>query len=154
MKVPGQVYTEGTHNLKKIYPSYKNFCEANISGFSHAINGKIFIQVSNVFIAGRSVAFTKANFRISIRTHIRTRAFNSINVLFGAENHGIQLDWVLKSRKKNMDLGEEELPVFRPFTRDELSTIENRIFENKLAAKKKAERRDRNIAVRNFNSEK
>ena len=48
-----------------------------------------------------------------------------------------------------MDL-EEDLPTFRPFTREELSTIENRIFENKLAAKKKQERRDRNIAVRFF----
>ena len=45
-----------------------------------------------------------------------------------------------------MDLYEEDLPTFRPFTRDELSVIENRIFENKLAEKKKAERRDRNIA--------
>lgn len=112
MKVPGQVCTEGTHNLKKIYPSYKNFCEANISGFSHAINGKIFIQVSNVFIAGRSVAFTKANFRISIRTHIRTRAFNSINVLFGAENHGIQLDWLLKFRKKTWILEKKSCQFF------------------------------------------
>lgn len=41
---------------------------------------------------------------------------------------------------------EEELPVFRPFTRDELATIENRIFENKLAEKKKRERREKNIA--------
>ena len=46
-----------------------------------------------------------------------------------------------------MDM-EEELPTFRPFTREELATIENRIFENKLAAKKKQEQRDRNIAVR------
>ena len=43
---------------------------------------------------------------------------------------------------------EEDLPTFRPFTREELSTIENRIFENKLAAKKKQETRDKNIAVR------
>ena len=45
-----------------------------------------------------------------------------------------------------MDLDEEDLPTFRPFTRDELAVIENRIYEDKLAAKKKAERRDRNIA--------
>ena len=44
---------------------------------------------------------------------------------------------------------EEELPTFRPFTREELATIENRIFENKLEAKKKQEQRDKNIAVRN-----
>ena len=43
---------------------------------------------------------------------------------------------------------EEELPTFRPFTREELATIENRIFENKLEAKKKQEQRDKNIAVR------
>ena len=43
---------------------------------------------------------------------------------------------------------EEDLPTFRPFTREELNTIENRIFENKLAAKKKQETRDKNIAVR------
>ena len=30
---------------------------------------------------------------------------------------------------------EEDLPTFRPFTREELNTIENRIFENKLATK-------------------
>ena len=45
-----------------------------------------------------------------------------------------------------MDLDDDDLPTFRPFTRDELATIENRIYEDKLAAKKKAERRDRNIA--------
>ena len=45
---------------------------------------------------------------------------------------------------------EEELPTFRPFTREELATIDNRIFENKLAEKKKQERRDKNIAVSNF----
>lgn len=38
------------------------------------------------------------------------------------------------------------LPTFRPFTREELAIIENRIIEKKLAAKKKAERRARNIA--------
>ena len=42
---------------------------------------------------------------------------------------------------------EEDLPTFRPFTREELATIDNRIFENKLAEKKKQERRDKNIAV-------
>ena len=41
----------------------------------------------------------------------------------------------------------ESLPTFRPFTREELAVIENRISEKKLAAKKKAERRARNIAV-------
>lgn len=43
---------------------------------------------------------------------------------------------------------ESNLPVFRPFTREELATIENRIMEKKTAAKKRAERRARNIAVR------
>ena len=52
------------------------------------------------------------------------------------------LDW----QESRME--EEELPTFRPFTREELNTIENRIFENKLAAKKKQETRDKNIAVR------
>jgi hypothetical protein len=33
---------------------------------------------------------------------------------------------------------EEDLPVFRPFTREELAVVKNRIFENKYAAKKKA----------------
>jgi hypothetical protein len=42
---------------------------------------------------------------------------------------------------------EEDLPVFRPFTREELAVVENRIFENKLAAKKKADRNAKNIAV-------
>ena len=42
---------------------------------------------------------------------------------------------------------ESSLPTFRPFTREELAVIENRISEKKLAAKKKAERRARNIAV-------
>ena len=50
-----------------------------------------------------------------------------------------------------MDM-EEELPTFRPFTREELATIENRIFENKLEAKKKQEQRDKNIAVRIFSN--
>ena len=45
---------------------------------------------------------------------------------------------------------EEDLPTFRPFTREELATIDNRIFENKLAKKKKQERRDKNIAVSTF----
>ena len=44
-------------------------------------------------------------------------------------------------------MDEEDLPTFRPFTREELATIDNRIFENKLAEKKKQERRDKNIAV-------
>ena len=43
---------------------------------------------------------------------------------------------------------ESSLPTFRPFTREELAIIENRITEKKLAAKKKEERRARNIAVR------
>ena len=43
---------------------------------------------------------------------------------------------------------EEDLPTFRPFTREELNTIENRIFENKLAAKKKQETWDKNISIR------
>ena len=45
---------------------------------------------------------------------------------------------------------EEDLPTFRPFTREELATVDNRIFENKLAKKKKQERRDKNIAVSTF----
>ena len=45
---------------------------------------------------------------------------------------------------------ESSLPTFRPFTREELAVIENRITEKKLAAKKKAERRARNIAVRKY----
>ena len=45
---------------------------------------------------------------------------------------------------------DEDLPTFRPFTREELATIDNRIFENKLAEKKKQERRDKNIAVSIF----
>ena len=47
---------------------------------------------------------------------------------------------------------EEDLPTFRPFTREELATIDNRIFENKLAKKKKQERRDKNIAVSIFSN--
>ena len=43
---------------------------------------------------------------------------------------------------------ESSLPTFRPFTREELAVIENRITEKNLAAKKKAERRARNIAVK------
>ena len=49
------------------------------------------------------------------------------------------------------DVSDASLPVFRPFTREELAVIENRISEKKLAAKKKAERRARNIAVSNLN---
>ena len=41
---------------------------------------------------------------------------------------------------------DDELPTFRPFTREELAIIDNRILENNLAAKKRQERRDRNIA--------
>ena len=47
---------------------------------------------------------------------------------------------------------EEDLPTFRPFTREELATVDNRIFENKLAKKKKQERRDKNIAVSIFSN--
>ena len=47
---------------------------------------------------------------------------------------------------------EEDLPTFRPFTREELATVDNRIFENKLAKKKKQERRDKNIAVSILNN--
>ena len=43
---------------------------------------------------------------------------------------------------------ESSLPTFRPFTREELAIIENRISEKKLAAKKKQEKLARNIAVR------
>ena len=42
---------------------------------------------------------------------------------------------------------ETNVPTFRPFTREELATIENRILEKKLAAQKRAERRAKNIAV-------
>lgn len=41
---------------------------------------------------------------------------------------------------------EASLPTFRPFTREELAIIENRILEKNLAAKKKAEKRAKNIA--------
>jgi len=41
---------------------------------------------------------------------------------------------------------EASLPTFRPFTREELAIIENRILEKSLAAKKKAEKRAKNIA--------
>ena len=43
---------------------------------------------------------------------------------------------------------ESSLPTFRPFTREELAIIENRISEKRAAAIKRAERRARNIAVR------
>ena len=43
---------------------------------------------------------------------------------------------------------ESSLPTFRPFTREELAIIENRITEKRAAAIKRAERRARNIAVR------
>ena len=42
---------------------------------------------------------------------------------------------------------EASLPTFRPFTREELAIIENRILEKALAAKKKAEKRAKNFAV-------
>ena len=42
---------------------------------------------------------------------------------------------------------ESSLPTFRPFTREELFIIENRISEKRAAAIKRAERRARNIAV-------
>lgn len=40
----------------------------------------------------------------------------------------------------------ESLPTFRPFTREEFANIEQRIFEKKLAEKKKEELRQKNIA--------
>ncbi len=43
-----------------------------------------------------------------------------------------------------------ELPTFRPFTREELAEIEKVIFEKKLQEKKKAEKRAKNVAVRSF----
>ena len=43
---------------------------------------------------------------------------------------------------------QENLPVFRHFTRDDLATIHQLIFENKLAEKKKAEKLAKNKAVR------
>ena len=43
---------------------------------------------------------------------------------------------------------ESSLPTFRPFTREELAIISNRITEKRAAAIKRAERRARNIAVR------
>ena len=43
---------------------------------------------------------------------------------------------------------ESSLPVFRPFTREELAVIEHRIEEKKISAQKKAERNARNKAVR------
>ena len=43
---------------------------------------------------------------------------------------------------------QESLPVFRHFTRDDLATINQLIFENKLAEKKKAEKLAKNKAVR------
>lgn len=38
-------------------------------------------------------------------------------------------------------------PVFRAFSREELEAIRNRIFEKRLLAKKRAERKAKNIAV-------
>ena len=45
---------------------------------------------------------------------------------------------------------EPDLPRFRPFTREELEIIEGRIFDKKLQEKKKAEKRAKNVAVRDF----
>ena len=45
---------------------------------------------------------------------------------------------------------EPDLPTFRPFTREELELIENKIFDKKLQAKKKADKRAKNVAVRFF----
>ena len=42
---------------------------------------------------------------------------------------------------------ENSLPTFRPFTREELAVIEKKIADKRAAAKKRAERRARNIAV-------
>lgn len=39
-------------------------------------------------------------------------------------------------------------PIFRPFTREELAAIEDTIYQKKMAAKKRAERKAANIAVR------
>jgi len=41
-----------------------------------------------------------------------------------------------------------DLPTFRPFTREELAEIENRIFEKELIAKKRANKMAKNVAVR------
>ena len=49
----------------------------------------------------------------------------------------------------DMDDDEQEsLPVFRHYTRDDLATINQLLFENKLAEKKKAEKLAKNNAVR------
>lgn len=42
---------------------------------------------------------------------------------------------------------ESNLPTFRPFTREELAVVEKKIADKRAAAKKRAERRARNIAV-------
>jgi len=42
---------------------------------------------------------------------------------------------------------ENDLPTFRPFTREELAEIEKRIFEKNLQKKKKAEKNAKNVAV-------
>ena len=42
---------------------------------------------------------------------------------------------------------EPDLPTFRPFTREELELIEGKIFDKKLQAKKKEEKRAKNVAV-------
>lgn len=48
-----------------------------------------------------------------------------------------------------MDLDDDDFepPTFRHFTRDDLADIHQLIFENKLAAKKKAEKLAKNKAV-------
>ena len=43
---------------------------------------------------------------------------------------------------------QEHLPTFRHFTRDDVTSIKNLIFEQKLDEKKKAERLAKNRAVR------
>ena len=48
------------------------------------------------------------------------------------------------------DDSEAPLPTFRPFTRDELANIENRILERKMAEKKKEEQRKKFIEVFTF----
>jgi hypothetical protein len=45
---------------------------------------------------------------------------------------------------------DNDLPTFRPFSREELAEIENRIFEKKLIAKKRAEKMAKNVAVSNI----
>ena len=54
-----------------------------------------------------------------------------------------------------MDLDDDDdlnLQTFRHFTRDDLAEIHQLIFENKLAAKKKADKLAKNKAVSNTNN--